>query len=214
MVFFYIRKKTYLCSMKANDIFDIFARQVAEYHRIDSVDVPIANPYAEGSFEHLLWEKNYVDTVQWHLEDLIRPEDVDPVEALRLKRWIDRSNQRRTDMVEQIDDHYMQEFAKVTLHPDAKINTETPAWALDRLSILALKIYHFGIEVARTDVSAEQHERCVAKYNTLLEQKADLTQAIDDLLQELAVGRKRMKLYRQMKMYNDPLLNPMLYGKK
>ena len=214
MVFFYIRKKTYLCSMKANDIFDIFARQVAEYHKIDSVDVPIANPYAEGSFEHLLWEKNYVDTVQWHLEDLIRPEDVDPVEALRLKRWIDRSNQRRTDMVERIDDHYMQEFAKVTLHPDAKINTETPAWALDRLSILALKIYHFGIEVARTDVSAEQHERCVAKYNTLLEQKADLTQAIDDLLQELAVGRKRMKLYRQMKMYNDPLLNPMLYGKK
>ena len=200
--------------MKANDIFDIFARQVAEYHKIDSVDVPIANPYAEGSFEHLLWEKNYVDTVQWHLEDLIRPEDVDPVEALRLKRWIDRSNQRRTDMVERIDDHYMQEFAKVTLHPDAKINTETPAWALDRLSILALKIYHFGIEVARTDVSAEQHERCVAKYNTLLEQKADLTQAIDDLLQELAVGRKRMKLYRQMKMYNDPLLNPMLYGKK
>ena len=140
MVFFYIRKKTYLCSMKANDIFDIFARQVAEYHKIDSVDVPIANPYAEGSFEHLLWEKNYVDTVQWHLEDLIRPEDVDPVEALRLKRWIDRSNQRRTDMVERIDDHYMQEFAKVTLHPDAKINTETPAWALDRLSILALKI--------------------------------------------------------------------------
>ena len=214
MVFFYIRKKTYLCSMKANDIFDIFARQVAEYHKIDSVDAPTQNPFAEGLFEHLLWEKSFVDTVQWHLEDLIRPEDVDPVEALQLKRRIDKSNQRRTDMVEQIDDHYLREFASVTLHPDAKINTETPAWALDRLSILALKIYHFDIEVARTDVSSEQHERCVAKYNTLLEQKADLTQAIDDLLQELAEGRKKMKLYRQMKMYNDPQLNPVLYGKK
>ena len=117
-------------------------------------------------------------------------------------------------MVEQLDDHYMRQFSMVAVLPDAKINTETPAWALDRLSILALKIYHFGIEVARTDVSAEQHERCVAKYNTLLEQKSDLVSAIDDLLQDLAEGRRRMKLYRQMKMYNDPQLNPMLYGKK
>ena len=157
--------------MKANDIFDIFARQVAEYHKIDSVDAPSKNPYAEGSFEHLLWEKSHVDTVQWHLEDLIRPEDVDPVEALRLKRRIDKSNQIRTEMVEQMDDHYMRQFSMVAVLPDAKINTETPAWALDRLSILALKIYHFGSEVARTEVSVEQHERCVAKYNTLLEQK-------------------------------------------
>ena len=200
--------------MKANDIFNIFARQVAEYHKIDSVDAPTQNPFTEGSFEHLLWEKSYVDTVQWHLEDLIRPEDVDPVEALRLKRWIDRSNQRRTDMVERIDDHYMRLFSQVEVLSDAKINTETPAWALDRLSILALKIYHFSIEVARTDVDEAHHERCLAKYNTLLEQKVDLTQAIDDLLQELAEGRKRMKLYRQMKMYNDPQLNPMLYNKK
>ena len=200
--------------MKANDIFDIFARLVAEYHKIDSVDAPSKNPYVESSFEHLLWEKSHVDTVQWHLEDLIRPEDVDPVEALRLKRRIDKSNQIRTDMVEQIDDHYMRLFSKVAVSTDAKINTETPAWALDRLSILALKIYHFGIEVGRKDVSAEQHERCVTKYNTLLEQKADLMSAIDDLLLDLAEGRKRMKLYRQMKMYNDPQLNPMLYGKK
>ena len=155
-----------------------------------------------------------MDTVQWHLEDLIRPDDVDPVEALRLKRWIDRSNQRRTDMVERIDDYYMQQFGSVTPLPDAKINTETPAWAIDRLSILALKIYHFAIEVERKGVSAEQHERCVSKYNTLLEQKADLMQAIGDLLDELATGKKRMKLYRQMKMYNDPSLNPMLYNKK
>ena len=200
--------------MKIDEIYDIFARQVAEYHKIDSVDAPTQNPFMEGSFEHLLWEKSFVDTVQWHLEDLIRPDDVDPVEALRLKRWIDRSNQRRTDMVERIDDYYMQRFGSVTPLPDAKINTETPAWAIDRLSILALKIYHFAIEVERKGVSAEQHERCVSKYNTLLEQKADLMQAIGDLLDELATGKKQMKLYRQMKMYNDPSLNPMLYNKK
>ena len=200
--------------MKIDVIYDIFARQVAEYHKIDSVDAPTQNPFMEGLFEHLLWEKSFVDTVQWHLEDLIRPDDVDPVEALRLKRWIDRSNQRRTDMVERIDDYYMQQFGSVTPLPDAKINTETPAWAIDRLSILALKIYHFAIEVERKGVSAEQHERCVSKYNTLLEQKADLMQAIGDLLEELATGKKRMKLYRQMKMYNDPSLNPMLYNKK
>ena len=200
--------------MKIDEIYGIFARQVAEYHKIDSVDAPTQNPFMEGSFEHLLWEKSFVDTVQWHLEDLIRPDDVDPIEALRLKRWIDRSNQRRTDMVERIDDYYMQQFGSVTPLPDAKINTETPAWAIDRLSILALKIYHFAIEVERKGVSAEQHERCVSKYNTLLEQKADLMQAIGDLLDELARGKKRMKLYRQMKMYNDPSLNPMLYNKK
>ena len=200
--------------MKIDEIYDIFARQVAEYHKVDSVDAPTQNPFKEGSFEHLLWEKSFVDTVQWHLEDLIRPDDVDPVEALRLKRWIDRSNQRRTDMVERIDDYYMQQFGSVTPLPDAKINTETPAWAIDRLSILALKIYHFAIEVERKGVSAEQHERCVSKYNILMEQKADLMQAIGDLLEELATGKKRMKLYRQMKMYNDPSLNPMLYNKK
>ena len=210
----YVKKKVYLCTMDTKDMFALFERQIIDYHKKDSVDAPTHNPYGTGTFEHLLWEKSYVDTVQWHLEDLIRPEDVNPVEALRLKRWIDRSNQRRTDMVEQIDDHFMRQFAAVEVRPDAKINTETPAWAIDRLSILALKIYHFGIEVARTDVDEAQHARCLAKYNTLLEQRADLMQAIDDLMQELADGRKRMKLYRQMKMYNDPMLNPMLYNKK
>ena len=200
--------------MEIKEMFALFERQIEDYHKTDSVDAPTHNPYVEGTFEHLLWEKSYIDTVQWHLEDLIRPEDVDPKEALRLKRWIDRSNQQRTDTVERIDDHYMQEFAGVALAADAKINTETPAWAIDRLSILALKIYHFGIEVRRTDVSAEQHARCEAKYRTLLEQKGDLMEAIEDLLKELSAGTKRMKLYRQMKMYNDPSLNPMLYNKK
>ena len=195
-------------------MFALFERQIVDYHKTDSVDAPMHNPYEDGTFENVLWEKSHIDTVQWHLEDLIRPEDVDPVEALRLKRWIDRSNQRRTDMVERIDDYYMQQFASVEVRPDAKINTETPAWAIDRLSILALKIYHFGIEVERKDVDEAHHARCEAKYKTLLEQKADLMQAIDDLLKELSTGQKKMKLYRQMKMYNDPSLNPMLYNKK
>lgn len=199
--------------MNISEIFNLFERQIAEYHKIDSVDEPSHNPFSVGTFEHLLWEKSHIDTVQWHLEDLIRPDDVDPVEALRLKRWIDRSNQNRTDMVERIDDYYMAQFQAVPHRPDATINTETPAWAIDRLSILALKLYHFGIEVARTDVGPEHHQKCLAKYNTLLQQKSDLIQAIDTLLSELSEGRKVMKLYRQMKMYNDPALNPMLYNK-
>lgn len=197
--------------MKSNDFFDIFTSQIAEYHEVDSVYADSKNPYEKDSFEYILWEKSFIDTVQWHLEDLIRPDDVDPKEALRLKRWIDRSNQNRTDMVERIDDYFMIQFQNIKLQEGAKINTETPAWAIDRLSILALKIYHFGIEVARKDTTPEQLNKCQTKYDILLTQKSDLCQAIDDLLTDLAEGRRIMKLYRQMKMYNDPLLNPMLY---
>ena len=197
--------------MKSKDFFDIFDRQIVEYHKEDSVDAPSHNPYKAGSFEHLLWEKNYIDTVQWHLEDLVRPDDVDPVVALNIKRRIDRSNQNRTDMVERIDDYYLSLFANAQPKENAKINTETPAWAIDRLSILALKVYHFTIEANRTDASPEHHAKCQSKLQTLLTQKEDLSQAIDDLLDELSKGEKIMKVYRQMKMYNDPSLNPMLY---
>ena len=197
--------------MKAMEMYGLFERQVAEYHKTDSVDAGQNNPYGAGTFEALLWEKSWVDTVQWHLEDLVRPADVDPVYALQLKRRIDASNQHRTDLVERIDDHYMMQFKDVAPQPDAKLNTETPAWAVDRLSILALKIYHFGIEAGRGD--AEHRAKCQAKLDVLLTQRADLTTAIDQLLDDLAAGRRVMKLYRQMKMYNDPSLNPMLYKK-
>lgn len=213
LLFGYVGNISYLCQMKSLEFFEIFDRQIAEYHKIDSVYTPANNPYEMGSFEYLLWEKSYIDTVQWHLEDLIRPEDVDPKDALRLKRWIDRSNQNRTDLVERIDDYFMSVFKDVPPQNGATINTETPAWAVDRLSILALKIYHFGIEVNREGASEEHYAKCKAKYETLLTQKQDLTQAIDNLLEELSDGRKVMKLYRQMKMYNDPSLNPMLYKK-
>lgn len=197
--------------MKAMDLYGLFAQQIVEYHKTDSVDAEQHNPYTEGSYEHLLWEKSWVDTVQWHLEDLVRPDDVDPVEALKLKRRIDRSNQHRTDLVERIDDYYFLQFKDVTPQPDAKLNTETPAWAIDRLSILALKVYHFEIEAHRGD--EEHRAKCQAKLDTLLTQRTDLTTAIDQLLDDLAAGRRVMKLYRQMKMYNDPSLNPMLYKK-
>lgn len=204
----------YLCIMKVSEIFDIFNSQIAEYHKTDSVDAPTSNPFPKGSFENVLWEKNYIDTVQWHLEDLIRPADIDPEVALVLKRRIDASNQLRTDMVERIDDYYWSQFSNIASLPDARINTETPAWAIDRLSILALKIYHFDIEVKRVDVSEEHHAKCLAKFNTLLTQKNDLILAIEQLLMDLEQGYKVMKLYRQMKMYNDPSLNPALYQKK
>ena len=195
--------------MKTTDLYHIFEHQIADYHITDSVDATSRNPYSTDSFEHLLWEKSWIDTVQWHLEDLIRPDDVDSVYALQLKRRIDRCNQRRTDLVEQIDDHYMSLFADVPPLPNATLNTETPAWAIDRLSILALKIYHFLIETQRGD--SNHRNRCQQKLDILLTQRGDLTTAIDELLDDLAAGRRRMRLYRQMKMYNDPTLNPSLY---
>lgn len=197
----------------AREFFDIFMDTTQRYHETDHVDAPHANPYPEGSIEAVMAAKNWIDAVQWHLEDIIRDPAIDPVEALALKRRIDRSNQDRTDMVEEIDTYYRELFADVKPQPGATINTESPAWAIDRLSILALKIYHMAAEVARTDASAEHKAKCEAKLNILLQQRDDLTAAIDTLLDDIAAGRKYMKVYRQMKMYNDPATNPVLYKK-
>ncbi|MBP3762532.1 MAG: DUF4254 domain-containing protein [Bacteroidales bacterium] len=197
--------------MKAQEMYDLFAKQVSEYHKTDSIDAALSTPFDAGTFEALLWEKSWVDTVQWHLEDLVRPADVDPVYALALKRRIDASNQHRTNLVEQIDDHFMARFGEVSTQPGARLNTETPAWAIDRLSILALKVYHFDIEAHRGDDA--HRARCRQKLDTLLVQRGDLTLAIDQLLEDLQAGRRVMRLYRQMKMYNDPSLNPSLYRK-
>ena len=192
----------------------IFNRAIADYHIFDDVDHGFENPYEAGSLDALLYEKNMVDTVQWHLEDIIRDPAIDPVEALAIKRRIDRSNQVRTDMVEYIDSYFLDKFKGVAVAPDAKINTETPAWAIDRLSILALKIYHMRLETERTDVGQEHRDACGRKLTTLLSQQADLSTAIEELLDDIASGRKYMKTYKQMKMYNDPALNPVLYGNK
>ncbi len=192
----------------------IFTRAIADYHLKDHVDTPIENPYPDGSIEYLLYLKNWIDTVQWHLEDIIRDPNIDPVEALRIKRRIDSSNQERTDMVEYIDSYFLNEYTDVRTAPDATINTESPAWAIDRLSILALKIYHMEQETKRSDVSADHLEACGRKLDVLRQQQTDLSAAIDTLLEDIAAGRKYMKVYKQMKMYNDPALNPVLYASK
>ena len=190
----------------------VFEQAIRDYHKTDNVDTPIANPYKDKSIESWLYLKNWIDTVQWHLEDIIRDPDIEPVNALAIKRRIDRSNQERTDLVELIDSYFLEKFGGVKILPNATINTESPAWAIDRLSILALKIYHMRIEAERTDVAQDHKKRCAQKLDVLLEQKKDLSMAIDMLLDDMAQGRKYMKVYRQMKMYNDPTLNPVLYG--
>ena len=198
-------------AQNCNEIFD---QTVKLYHVTDDVDAVFNNPFDEGSIEGRLARKNWIDAVQWHLEDIIRDEAIDPVAALALKRRIDRSNQDRTDLVEEIDSYFRQQYAGVTVKDDATINTESPAWAIDRLSILALKIWHMREQTERTDADAAHIAKCQAKLDVLLEQRIDLTTAIDQLLDEIAAGRKFMKVYRQMKMYNDPETNPVLYGKK
>lgn len=192
----------------------IFDRATTDYHITDNVDAPHPCPYENGTVEATLYEKNMIDAVQWHLEDIIRDPQIDPVAALALKRRIDVSNQDRTDMVEELDTYFRNKYAGVTPLADATINTESPAWALDRLSILALKIYHMKAETERTDAAQEHLNRCAAKLDILLQQREDLTAAIDRLLDDIAAGRKYMKVYRQMKMYNDPDTNPVLYASK
>ena len=192
----------------------IFSQAIADYHRTDNVNAPINNPYKNGSIEYLLYLKNWIDTVQWHLEDIIRNPGIDPVEALKLKRRIDKSNQDRTDLVELIDSYFLEKYQGVKPLASATINTESPAWAIDRLSILALKIYHMRQDTLRTDASADHLAQCSQKLNVLLEQRKDLSTAIDQLLDDIEGGRKYMKVYKQMKMYNDPNLNPVLYAKK
>lgn len=192
----------------------IFARAVKDYHRTDDVDAPIQNPFAEGTIEYDLYLKNWIDTVQWHLEDIIRDPHIEPVAAVALKRRIDKSNQDRTDLVERIDSYFWELFHDVKPQPNARINTESPAWAIDRLSILHVKIWHMREQVERSDVSKEQHDKCAAKLAVLNEQLGDMTTSIGQLLEDYAAGTRIMKVYRQMKMYNDPNLNPVLYGKK
>ena len=166
------------------------------------------------SFESLLYSKNWIDTVQWHLEDIIRLPDINPVEGIQIKKRIDKSNQDRTDIVEKIDDYFLEQFKTVAPKPEARINSETPAWLLDRMSILMLKIYHMKEQTERKDVSAEHISKCLVKLNVLMEQKADMQLAFDQMIEDIGQGNRRFKVYRQMKMYNDASLNPMLYGSK
>ena len=192
----------------------IFVDSTNYYHTMDDVYATLVNPYSEDKIEGSLFKKNWIDAVQWHLEDIIRDPKIDPIKALEIKRWIDRSNQERTDLVELIDSYFFTKYQMVKPLPNATINTESPAWAIDRLSILALKIYHMQQEVIRKDATPDHLAKCQAKLDTLLDQKKDLSLAIDQLIDDIENGRKYMKVYKQMKMYNDPSLNPVLYAKQ
>lgn len=200
--------------MNSRQAIKVFQESIKTYHIKDSVNQDFSNPYSSDSLEHLLYRKNWIDTVQWHYEDIIRDPEIDPVAALALKRKIDASNQDRTDMVEYIDSYFLQKFKAVKIKDSATINTESPAWAIDRLSILELKIYHMEEEATRENASAEHRATCQGKLDILLQQRVDMTTAIDQLLEEIAAGEKYMKVYKQMKMYNDEELNPVLYQPK
>ena len=198
-------------TQKCNEIFN---KAIEDYHVKDNIDTPISNPYGHDTIENRLYLKCWIDSVQWHMEDIIRDPHLDPQEGMQLKHRIDRSNQDRTDLVEQIDSWFRQHFSDVTPLPDARLNTESPAWAVDRLSILALKIYHMREQAEREDATPEHRALCKGKLEVLLEQQKDLSLAIDQLLEDIKEGKKYMKVYRQKKMYNDPSTNPILYQKK
>ena len=191
---------------------NIFDKAILDYHQHDNVDELVVNPFTDGSIDFLLYQKNWIDTVQWHLEDIIRNPEISPVDGLALKRRIDVSNQVRTDMVEFIDSYFLDKYKDVQALADATLNTESPAWAIDRLSILALKIYHMRQEAERTEASEAHRNACGLKLEVLLVQRKDLSLAINTLLQDIQDGRKYMKAYKQMKMYNDESLNPVLYN--
>jgi len=198
----------------ADQCYTIFQRSIDDYHVHDNVDALLKNPYPEKNFESLLYSKNWIDTVQWHLEDIIRKPDIDPVEGIAIKRRIDKSNQDRTDMVEKMDDFFLEQFKNITPKPLARMNSETPAWLLDRMSILMLKIYHMKEQTERKDASKEHIDKCKAKLDILMEQKNDMRAAFDEMIEDIKLGNRKFKVYRQMKMYNDTSLNPMLYNQE
>jgi hypothetical protein len=200
--------------LKATECYTTFQRSIDDYHLIDDVNAKFKNPFPAQSFESLLYEKNWIDTVQWHLEDIIRAPAINPIDGIQIKRRIDKSNQDRTDVVEKVDDYFLEAFKGTSPKPGARINSETPAWLLDRMSILMLKIYHMKEQTERKDASEEHIKKCLAKLKVLMEQKSDMQVAFDEMMEDISSGVRRFKVYRQMKMYNDASLNPALYGGK
>ena len=200
-----------MISARCNQIFE---QAILDYHQYNDINKAIENPFTSNSRDSLLYTKCWIDTAQWHMEDEIRNPDIPPAEALEWKRRIDRSNQERTDIVEDIDAYFYEKYINVIPANTARLNTESPAWAIDRLSILALKVYHMQEETTRTDVSEYHLLQCSEKLSILLQQQADLSLAIDELLEDIEKGDKYMRVYRQMKMYNDQNLNPVLYNNK
>lgn len=200
--------------MISNLCYSIFKNVIDDYHETDNVNAVGKNPFETSTFEFLLYQKCWIDSVQWHLEDIIRNPDIDPVTALNIKRRIDMKNHERTNIVEDIDDYFLEKYKSIEPLKTATFNTESPAWAIDRLAIMSLRIYHMQKEAERKDAAPEHREFCRQKFDLLLLQKLDLSTAIDELIGEIEQGKKKMRVYKQMKMYNDPSLNPVLYDKK
>jgi hypothetical protein len=195
----------------SNTALEIFQQSIDDYHKYDDINQQIQNPYPETSLSHLLYKKNWIDTVQWHYEDIIRDPKINPEKGMDIKRKIDKSNQDRTEMVEYIDSYFLNKYSQIIPNENASLNSESPAWALDRFSILVLKIYHMDEEYRREDASEDHKNSCKKKLDILLEQRKDLAEAIDELLNDISAGDKKIKVYKQMKMYNDESLNPILY---
>lgn len=193
---------------------EIFIQSIKDYHKKNNISQKINNPYPKKTLEHLLYLKNWVDTIQWHLEDLIRDPNIKPKKALIIKRSIDFSNQIRTNTVELLDDFFLEQYKNIILKKNAKINTESPAWAIDRFSIILLKIFHMKEQTLRSDINQAHLDKCSKQLLDLKTQSKDLSKSIEELLLDLKIGQKYMKSYKQMKMYNDHNLNPILYNKK
>lgn len=200
--------------MNVAEFYNVFEKSIQDYHVLNTLEQKCVNPFATDSFESILYHKNWIDTVQWHCEDEIRNPNIALEDAILFKRKIDALNQERTDKVEQIDDFFIAKYSNVTPLENATWNTESPAWAIDRLSILALKIYHMYEELQRIDASKDYISQIQSKLDVLLLQKSDLIISINELLSDIAHGKKIMKVYRQMKMYNDLEMNPILRKNK
>ncbi|NCN08463.1 MAG: DUF4254 domain-containing protein [Leptospira sp.] len=197
--------------LDAKHVVSVFQKSVIDWHKEEK---PSNNPYDPQSIDHTLYQKNQVDTIQWHIEDEIRRPDIPLEEVVALKRKIDALNQDRTDTVEKLDDFVGELVKNVTVQPGARLNSESPAWLMDRMSILELKIFHMKEQVERKDASPEHLQNCQNKLNILTEQREDLILCLDELIEDYAKGIRRFKVYRQMKMYNDKNLNPSLYKQK
>ncbi len=189
-------------------------RQITDLHRAMVVQwhkQEIANKY--HGFLAVVCQQFSFNFRLWHEEDIARSRDVSDARIAEVKRNIDRYNQQRNDWIEKIDDYITDELDRrgVVTAPDAPLNTETPGSAIDRLSILALRIYHLEEQLERTDVTADHLQSVERKLGICLIQHEDLSNSLQELLDDIVAGRKRHKTYRQLKMYNDPSLNPYLY---
>ena len=192
--------------MNVKEITDLHASTVALWHTEE-----ISNPYT--GFLHAVCSQHTFNFLLWHEEDIARSKDVGDERIAAVKRAIDGYNQKRNDGIESLDAYLLRELERLQVTPQAvaRQNTETPGSAIDRLSILALRRYHMQEQADRTDAGDEHRAKARQKLEILAEQHHDLSTSLQELLDDIFAGRKRLKVYFQFKMYNDPALNPQLY---